>query len=71
MAKVLIKTPSGQFVGGGRETELVDRITRAYVYEDGAEIDAQITIVNTTYGWGWRKVDAEQEFDRQLDAASP
>jgi hypothetical protein len=41
------------------------------VYEDGAEIDAQITIVNTTYGWGWRKVDAEQEFDRQLDAASP
>ena len=68
MTNVLIKTPSGQFVGGGRETKLVDRITRAYVYEDGAEIDAQITIVNTTYGWGWRKVDAEQEYDRQLAA---
>jgi hypothetical protein len=71
MAKVLIKTPSGEFVGGGRETQLVDRITRAYVYEDGAEIDTQIAVINTTYGWGWRKVDAEQEFDRQLDAASP
>jgi hypothetical protein len=71
MTKVLIKTPSGQFVGGGRETELVDRITRAYVYEDGAEIDAQITIVNTTYNWGWRKVDAELEYDRQLAAEVP
>jgi hypothetical protein len=71
MAKVFIKTPSGQFVGRGRETELVDRITRAYVYEDGAEIDAQITIVNITYGWDWRKVDAELEYDRQLAAASP
>jgi hypothetical protein len=71
MTKVLIKTPSGAFVGGGREAQLVDRITRAYVYEDGAEIDAQIAIVNATYNWGWRKVDAEQEFDRQLDAASP
>ena len=67
MAKIVIKTPSGQYVGGDRETQLVDRITRAYVYQDGAEIDAQITIVNTTYNWGWRKVDAEQEFDRQLD----
>jgi hypothetical protein len=71
MAKVVIKTQTGQYVGGGRETELVDRITRAYLYEDSENVDAQIAIVNTTYGWNWRKVDAEQEYDRQLDSAAP
>jgi predicted secreted Zn-dependent protease len=71
MAKVVIKTQTGQYVGGGRTAELVDRITRAYVYEDGPEVDNQLSIVNTTYGWNWRKVDAEQEFDRQLDSAAP
>ena len=71
MGKVIIKTESNQYVGGGRTAELVDRITRAYVYEDGPEVDAQISIVNTTYGWNWRKVDAEQEYDRQLDDVSP
>jgi hypothetical protein len=71
MAKVVIKTQTGQYVGGGRETELVDRITRAYLYEDSENVDAQIAIVNTTYGWNWRKVDAEQEYDRFLDEAAP
>jgi hypothetical protein len=67
MAKVVIKTPDGKYVGGGsRETELVDRITRAYLYEDGPEVDAQISVVNATYGWQWKKVDAEHEYDRQL-----
>jgi hypothetical protein len=63
MAKVVIKTPTGQYVGGGREAELVDRITRAYLYQDGADVDAQIAIVNTTYGWNWKKADAETEYD--------
>ena len=63
MSKVVIKTQDGMFVGGGRETELVDRITRAYLYEDGPEVDAQIGIVNTTYGWDWQKADAEREYD--------
>ncbi|VGO18793.1 hypothetical protein [Pontiella sulfatireligans] len=71
MAKVVIKTADGKYVGGGRTAELVDRITRAYVYEDGPEVDAQISVVNTTYGWGWRKVDAEQEYDRKLATATP
>ncbi|MDF7826965.1 hypothetical protein P4B35_23275 [Pontiellaceae bacterium B12227] len=63
MSKVVIKTPDGKFVGGGRETELVDRITRAYLYEDSDSVDAQIAIVNTTYGWNWEKADAEVEYD--------
>ena len=63
MAKVVIKTPDGKYVGGRRETELVDRITRAYLYEDGPDVDAQLATVNTTYGWGWSKVDAEHEYD--------
>ena len=71
MAKVLIKTQTGQYVGGGRTAELTDRITRAFVYEDGPEIDSQITIVNTIYGWTWRKVDAEVEYDRMMDEAAP
>ena len=71
MAKVVIKTPAGHYVGGGPQTRLVDRITRAYVYEDGESVDAQIAIVNTTYGWQWKKVDAEQEYARQLPAAAP
>jgi hypothetical protein len=67
MAKVVIKTQSGQYVGGGRETELVDRITRAYLYEDGPEVDDQITVVNTTYGWNWKKADAETEYDKWIN----
>lgn len=63
MAKVVIKTPDGMFVGGGRETELVDRVTRAYLYDDGSDVDAQLSIVNTTYGWDWQKADAEREYD--------
>ena len=55
MAKVVIKTESGQYVGGDRETQLVDRVTRAYLYEDGPHVDSQINIVNTVYGWNWRK----------------
>jgi len=61
MAKVVIKTPDGKYVGGGCETELVDRVTRAYLYEDGPDVDAQLSIVNLTYGWNWAKADAEQE----------
>jgi hypothetical protein len=67
MAKVVIKTQSGQYVGGGRETELVDRITRAYLYEDNESVDVQIAIVNTTYGWNWQKVDAEKEYDKWIN----
>jgi hypothetical protein len=63
MPKVVIKTPTGQYVGGGQETELVDRITRAYLYQDGPDVDEQIAIVNTTYGWNWTKADAEHEYD--------
>ena len=65
--KIIIKTPSGQYVGGDRETELVDRITRAYVYEDTPDTDVQIAQVNQTYGCGWYKVDAEQEYDNWID----
>ena len=71
MAKVIIKTPEGRYVGGDRETQLVDRLSRAYVYEDGESVDTQIAIVNLTYGWNWEKVDAEQEFDRQLATEGP
>ena len=63
MSKVVIKTPSGMFVGGGPDTELVDRITRAYLYEDGPDVDTQLAAVNTTYNWGWKKADAEREYD--------
>jgi hypothetical protein len=66
MAKVVIKTPAGEYVGGGQEAELVDRITRAYLYEDGPDVDAQLAIVNTTYNWDWQKVDAEQEYDKWI-----
>ena len=48
MAKVVIKTPDGKYVGGGRDARLVERVTRAYLYEDGESVDAQIAIVNTT-----------------------
>ena len=67
MAKVVIKTQDGMFVGGGRSTQLVDRVTRAYLYEDGPEIDDQVAIVNTTYGWDWQKADAEQEYDKWIN----
>jgi hypothetical protein len=68
MAKVLIKTPDGKYVGGGRRTQLVDRLSRAYVYVDGEDIDTQIAVVNTMYGFGWYKVDAEREYDRAIGA---
>ena len=68
MSKVVIKTQDGQFVGGGRDTELVDRITRAHLYEDGPEVDSQLAIVNTTYGWDWQKVEAEQEYDLWINS---
>jgi hypothetical protein len=64
MAKVVIKTQSGMYVGGDRQTQLVDRVTRAYLYEDGPEVDSQLSIVNTTYGWNWQKADAEVELQR-------
>jgi hypothetical protein len=67
MSKVVIKTPTGMFVGGGQETELVDRITRAYLYEDSPHVDEQIAIVNTTYGWDWQKADAEYEYDKWIN----
>jgi hypothetical protein len=67
MAKVVIKTQSGQYVGGGRQTELVDRVTRAYLYQDGPNVDEQIAIVNTTYGWNWQKADAEKEYDKWIE----
>ena len=67
MSKVVIKTPDGKFVGGGRETELVDRVTRAYLYEDSPSVDAQIAIVNQTYGWNWEKADAEREYDKWIN----
>ena len=67
MDKVVIKTPTGQFVGGGPNTELVDRVTRAYLYQDGPGVDEQIAIVNTTYGWDWKKADAEKEYDKWIN----
>ena len=67
MASIVIKTPNGKYVGGGRNPELVERLSRADVYEDHEEVDAQIAIVNTMYGWNWQKVDAEQEYDKQLE----
>ncbi len=66
MSKVVIKTPDGMFVGGGPGTELVDRVTRAYLYEDSDSVDEQIAIVNTTYGWNWEKADAEREYAAAL-----
>ena len=66
MAKIVIKTPDGKYVGGGRETELVDRITRAYLYEDGSETDHQIAQVNRMYRCGWYKADAEKEYDQWI-----
>jgi len=66
MAKVIIRTPEGKYVGGGQETQLVDRLSRAYVYEDNESVDTQVALVNTVYGWNWEKVDAELEYDRQL-----
>jgi hypothetical protein len=66
MSKVVIKTQDGMFVGGGRETELVDRVTRAFLYEDGPDVDAQLAVVNTTYNWGWKKADAELEYDKWI-----
>ena len=66
MAKVVIKTPDGKYVGGGPETKLVERLCRAYVYEDSESVDTQIAVVNAMYGFGWYKVEAEQEYDRKL-----
>jgi hypothetical protein len=66
MARIVIKTPDGMYVGGGRETELVDRITRAYLHEDGPDTDSQIAQVNRMYRCGWYKVDAETEYDKWI-----
>jgi hypothetical protein len=63
---VSVKLGLLQYVGGGRQTELVDRVTRAYLYQDGPDVDEQIAIVNTTYGWNWQKADAEQEYDKWI-----
>ena len=69
MAKVVIKTPDGKYVGGGREAQLVDRLSRAYLYDDSESVDTQLAIVNTMYGWNWQKVDLEKEYDKQLATA--
>jgi hypothetical protein len=37
------------------------------LYEDNESVDVQIAIVNTTYGWNWQKVDAEQEYDKWIN----
>ena len=66
MAKVVIRTPAGKYVGGDPDTGLVDRITRAYLYRDGPEVDEQIAAVNATYGWNWQKADAEREYDKWI-----
>jgi len=67
MARIVIKTPDGMYVGGGRETELVDRITRAYLYEDCPGTDEQIATVNRMYRCGWYKADAEKEYDQWIN----
>ena len=67
MAKVITKTPEGKYVGGGREAQLVTRLSRAYLYEDGLDVDTQIAIVNSTYGWNWAKADAEREYDKWIN----
>ena len=69
MSRVIIKTPDGKYVGGGKEAQLVDRLSRAYVYMDGPDTDEQIAWVNRTYRYGWYKVDVEQEYDKQLAIA--
>ncbi len=66
MAKIIIKTPDGKYVGGGQTARLVDRITHAFWYEDNESVDAQLAHVNTVCGWGWHKVDAELEYDKKL-----
>ena len=71
MAKVVIKTPDGKYVGGGRDPEFVDRLSQAYLYEDSRDTDDQIAIVNAMYGCGWFKVDPENECDRMMDEAAP
>jgi hypothetical protein len=64
MSKIVIKTPDGKYVGGGREPEIVDSLSRAYVYQDGPETDQQLALVNAALGCNWVKVDAEQELKR-------
>jgi hypothetical protein len=43
---------------------MVDRITRAYIYEDSPSVDAQVSAVNVMFGCQWEKADAQQEFDK-------
>jgi hypothetical protein len=64
MAKVIIKTPDGKYVGGGREPEIVDSLSRAYLYEDCEATDLQVATVNTLHNLGWHKLDAEEELRR-------
>lgn len=65
--KVVIKTPEGKYVGGGRDTQLVDQVTRAYLYEDSPEVDEQIATVNATHGCNWKKVDAQKEYEQWIE----
>ena len=65
MSKVVIKTPDGRYVGGGRDPEFTDLLSKAYLYEDNRDTDDQISIVNAMYNCGWRKVDIEEEMLHQ------
>jgi len=64
MTQVIIKNQDGKYLGGGKEPEMVESLSRAYVYEDGPEVDAQLSIVNTLFGCGWFKADAQKEYDQ-------
>jgi hypothetical protein len=64
MTQVVIKNQDGKYLGGGKQPELVDRPSRAYLYEDGPEVDAQLSIVNTLFGCGWFKANAQKEYDQ-------
>jgi hypothetical protein len=70
MAKVVIKTPDGRDVGGGTEPEIVDSLSRAYLYDDCPATDAQVATVNTMFNLGWSKADAEEEL-RRVRRGSP
>jgi len=64
MTQVIIKNQDGKYLGGGKEPELVESLSRAYIYEDGPEVDAQLVIVNTLFGCGWFKANAQKEYDQ-------
>lgn len=64
MTQVIIKNQDGKYLGGGKQPELVESLSRAYLYEDGPEVDAQLVIVNTLFGCGWFKANAQKEYDQ-------